>query len=194
MSAGGQKQEVRVLAMAIGALVIAVALFVAVRSLSNKPATASSSSSATKKTTAKEPKEQPKKAEKAAPPAASNRDPFASVGASEISFAPRGSAAPSARRELREPSAAPARGGELESGDLRLSGILRGSSGATAVVHLGEARYYANLGDQVGGYTLVKIGSNSVVLSQGGHYYTLTIQPEPGSGSRTRARTTTRRR
>jgi hypothetical protein len=195
MSAGGQKQEVRFLAMAVGALVIAVALFVGVRSLSNKPATASSGSSA-KKTQAKKTKPEVKKAEKAAPPAPSARDPFASVGAGEVPMASprRAPARSSARQAMREADAGPGGGSEMDRPDLRLSGILRGSSGATAVVHIGDARFYATLGDQVGGYTLVKIGTNSVVLSQGGRYQTLCIQPEPGSGSRTRARTTNRRR
>ena len=132
-----------------------------------------------------------------APPPASARDPFAAVGAGEVSGAPvprRVSGGASARQATREADAGAQQDPGLATSSLRLSGILRGSSGATAIVHIGEARYYANLGDQVGGYTVVKIGSNSVTLSQGGRYFTLPIQPESDSGSRTRARTTNRRR
>lgn len=187
MSAAGQKQEVRYLAMAIGALVVAVALFVGVRSLSNKPATASSNSSA-KKEVAKDPEKQAAKKEKEESVATTKRDPFAAVGAAEVQpVAPRNTGA-SARPTPRTVSTGG--GQDLSGANLRLSGILRGSS-ATAVIHIDDARYYANLGEQVGGFTLVKIGTNSVVLSQGGQYYTLTIQPEPSSGSR---RTTNRRR
>jgi Tfp pilus assembly protein PilP len=192
MSAGGQRQEVRFLAMTIGALVVALALFVGVRSLSPKPTSASTK----RKPRTKDTKPPTKKTEQAKPLPSSNRDPFAAAGAKDVSVTdwnvarrdPRRAAVDSRRRPVGN-----ADGSELDVSDIRLAGIMRGA-GAMALIHVGDQRYYAQLGDQVGGFTLVRIGTNSVVLAEGARKMTLTIQPEPGSGgARTRARPNRRR-
>ena len=202
MSAGGQRQEVRILAMAIGALVIAVALFVGVRSLSSKPAPAAEKGKTDKKT--KEAKDkQPAKKAKPAPLPPSNRDPFVSVGAGEVSRAGRsgnGRASADPRRDPRGGRLDPRRGADQGNGvdaelelEMRLAGIMRGNS-AMALIHVGNQRYYAQLGDVVAGFKLVKIGRNNVVLAKEGRLVTLSIQPEPSGGGRTRARPRTNRR
>jgi len=200
MSAGGQKQEVRFLAMAIGVLVVGVALFVGIRSLSQKPSPVEASEKQTTKQTAD--RAAAKKTGKAKDTSAalvpSSRDPFASVAAGEVPVTSR-RVSSNPRAELRE-----ARGARPDSGrsyspsdpdedlDMRLAGIMRGS-GVMALIHVGDQRYYAQLGDVVGGFKLVQIGRNSVILSNGSRSVTLTIQPEPGTSTRARVRTTRRR-
>ncbi len=192
MSAGKQRQDVRYLAMTIGALVVALALFVGVRSLSPKPTAASTK----KKATAKDASTPAKKTAQVKPLPASDRDPFAAAGAREVSatdWSPARRDSPRVPSDFRGRPVGNAEGAELDTSGFRLAGIMRGAS-AMALIHVGDQRYYAQLGDQVGGFRLVRIGANSVVLAQGGRQYTLTIQPEPGSGgARTRARTNRRR-
>jgi hypothetical protein len=197
MSAGGQRNDVKFLAMAIGALVVAVALFVGIRSLSQKPAPVEASEERTEKKVAKSKKSEAKEKSPALTP--SSRDPFASVGAAEVPVTNR-RLSNNPRAELRE-----ARGSRTGAGrnsgsapdpeadpDMRLAGIMRGS-GVMALIHVGDARYYAQIGDVVGGFKLVQIGRNSVVLTNGSRAVTLTIQPEPGTSTRARVRTTRRR-
>lgn len=189
MSAGGQRQEVRFLAIAIGALVVAVALFVGVRALSSKPPSAAPN----KKQNPAPANNQTQKTAKPEPLAPSNRDPFVSVGAKEVTVTNRRSTNPDPRRDPRATSDDPRRssggdsGSDPDTAGVRLAGIMRGAS-AMALIHIGDQRYYAQLGDRVGEFTLVQIGSNSVVLASGGRRLTLTIQPEPGGTTRTRTR------
>jgi hypothetical protein len=59
-------------------------------------------------------------------------------------------------------------------------GIVTGANERpTAVIHAGERRYFAQVGDRAAGYTVTGIGTDSAVLERDGDRITLVLrEPE----------------
>jgi hypothetical protein len=206
MSKGRPRQDVFFLTVAVGVLVVAVALFIGVRSLS--PAAKPAAKAKDKTDTAADPKakDAPKRGAKPKidwqkePITPAKRDPFGQTGALPVAGRPSTREPAPAR-----PGQAPARAGRVgadptvsavhepsPTSDLRLVGITRGASGGATVasIETPEATYQARVGDHVGDFTVAQIGANFVVLQQGTQKSTLTIRGD--ARDRGRSRTTSR--
>jgi hypothetical protein len=200
MSKGRPRQDVFFLTIAVGVLVVAVALFIGVRSLS--PA----AKPAAKGKTAADPKakDAPKRGAKPnakidwqnQPLAPGTRDPFGQTGALPVPGRPTTREPAPAR-----PGQAPARAGRVgadptaaaressPTSDMRLVGITRGTSGGVTVasIEAPDASYQVRVGEHVGDFTVAQIGANYVVLQQGTVKTTLTIRGEAKDRGRSRS-------
>jgi hypothetical protein len=205
MSKGRPRQDVFFLTIAVGVLVVAVALFIGVRSLS--PAAKPAAKAKDKTGTAADPKtkDAPKRGAKPnakidwqkEPLAPGTRDPFGQTGALPVPGRPSTREAAPARA-----GQAPARAGRVgadptvsavrepsPTSDMRLVGITRGTSGGATVasIETPEASYQVQVGEHVGEFTVAQIGANFVVLQQGTVKSTLTIRGEAKERGRSRS-------
>jgi hypothetical protein len=198
MSKGRPRQDVFFLTIAVGVLVVAVALFIGVRSLSPsaKPAAKGKTAPDAKAKTASKREAKPKVDWQNQPITPAKRDPFGQSGAVDVPVRPN----------LREPAPtrpgqAPARAGRVgvdptaaaressPTSDMRLVGITRGTSGGVTVasIETPDASYQVRVGEHVGDFTVTQIGANYIVLQQGTVKTTLTIRGEAKDRGRSRS-------
>ena len=151
MRSNGQRQDLTFFWLAVVVLVVAVALFVGMKSIPKKAAESDSGESAVDQGLdgAAEGDQ--------APGVSGGRDPFRS---------PTG--------------AGGAVAGSEPQGDLKLVGIVTGAGeGPRAVIHAGRRRHFARVGDRVGGYVVTSIGTNTALLEKDGDRLTLVLrEPE----------------
>jgi hypothetical protein len=151
MPSTGQRQDLTFLWLAAVVLVVAVALFVGMKSIPKKPVESDSDEGAVDQGLdgAAEGDQ--------VPDVSGGRDPFRS---------PTGAGGAVAGRE--------------PQGDLKLVGIVTGAGeGPRAVIHSGRRRHFAGIGDHVGGYVVTSIGTNTAVLERDGDRLTLVLrEPE----------------
>ncbi|MFB3882039.1 MAG: type II secretion system protein N [Armatimonadota bacterium] len=151
----GQRQDVAFLAVVVAVLVVAVALFVGMKSIQrNRP----------EKPAAKPAKPVEVSGPVVPKPEGGPRDPFRQGAGS----GPGGAAA--------KPGA-----GATAAQTLKLVGIVSEKGDQpVAIIHSARKRYYARVGDRVAGYTLMSVGTDRAVLSKGGESLTLVLrEPEP---------------
>ena len=205
MSKGRPRQDVFFLTIAVGVLVVAVALFIGVRSLSPSAKPAAKAKANTEAATDTKTKDAPKREAKAnakidwqnQPITPAKRDPFGRTGAVEVPVragarepapARPGQAPARAGRVGADPAAAAAREASPTS-DMRLVGITRGTSGGATVATIDTpgSSYQVRVGEHVDEFTVVQIGTNHVVLQRGTEKATLTIRGEARDRGRTRS-------
>jgi len=153
MSSSGRRHEMTFLAIAVGVLVVAVALLVGLRSF---------------------PKRQPRRAEpqgaKQVPTARGERRP-AEEG--------RKGRDPFASRHQDKGGGAPKRGGELKLVGI----VEKEGRRPMAVIRAGEQRYYASLGERAAGYRVVSVEEDRAVLEgEGGRITLLLGGPKKAAG------------
>jgi hypothetical protein len=152
MSRSGQRQDVAFLALAVAILAIAVALFVGIRSLSNR-GRAKPAPPAPKPVVQKPPDMQP--------PGSSKHDPF------------KGKPLPGQVTPGVKPKPAE---------ELKLVGVVQGQgSELLATIRRGSDRYYVRRGDRVSGYSVAEVSVDRVVLTKGGERVTLVLRHSAGS-------------
>ena len=186
MSKGRPRQDVFFLTIAVGVLVVAVALFIGVRSLSPPAKPAVEAKATTVPAADPKTKEAPKREAKAKgkfdwqnqPITPAKRDPFGETGAADVPARPnpRGPAPARPGRVGPDPTAAaPA---PSPAADMRLVGITRGTGGGVTVATIDtpDASFQVRVGERVGAFTVAQIGANYVVLQQGAAKTTLTIR------------------
>ncbi len=158
MSRSGQRQDVAYLALVVAILAIAVALFVGIRSLSNRSRA---------KPTPPAPKPVVQKPPDLQPPGSSKHDPFKG-------------------QQLAAPVTPGAKPKPAEQ--LKLVGVVQGQgSGLLATIRRGNDRYYVKRGDQVSGYRVAEISVDRVVLTKGDERVVLQLgQAASSSGPRKR--------
>jgi len=151
MKKDGQRQDVAFLALAVAVLAIAVALFFGMKSIGKKPP--------------KAPEPEPVESVEVMEPVVEEPDPGA-TGRDPFKTQPGATAASAAS------------GGGAEG--LKLVGILtEPGRSPMAVIHSGNKRYYARVGEKAAGYAVVDVGDNTVALERDGHQVTLLLrQPE----------------
>lgn len=149
MKESGQRQDLAFLALAVAVLAIAVALFVGMKSMPQKPAAET------------EAEAQQESAEEPAEPAApepTGRDPFKSQAKGSAAQAGRGHSGPGLRL---------------------VGIVRRAGEPPMAVVVSGQKRYYAHVGERAGSYTVVSVSREEAVLEAAGDRITLRLREPP---------------
>ncbi len=141
-----QRQDMTFLAIVVVVLVVAVALFVGLRSLPKKASEGPDSEAV---------EEGSGHGWSEAPPAGGRdgRDPFRS---------PVGGAGP----------AGPRAAGDLKLVGI----VTGAGEKSTAIIHSGKRRYYAQVGDRAAGYTVTSIGTDTATLRRDGDRITLVLR------------------
>jgi len=157
MSRKGQRQDVAFLALAVAVLAIAVALFVGIRSLSNR---------STAKPPAPVAEQVAKKPPVTEPPGSKSHDPF------------KGKPVLPPKPVVDSAKAKPAE-------QIKLVGVIQGQDKELlATIRRGNRRYYAKRGDTVAGYVVSDVATSRVVLTKGAEKLTLSLrhssESEPG--------------
>jgi hypothetical protein len=147
MKSTGTRQDVAFLALAVSVLVIAVAVFMLVRSLAGRKAAEPGAAAAGPAVATTLP---PK------PAGSPEHDPF------------------KGKPPLLQPQAQPTAKPVKPAPELKLVGIV-GDRERLAVIYLGDERYYAKRGDQIAGYAVSEIGDDRAVLTKGAERLTLTL-------------------
>lgn len=151
MRSTGQRQDLTFFWLVVVVLVVAVALFVGMKSIPKKAAESDSGESAVDQGVGAAAEGEQ------GPDVSGGRDPFTSP------TGPGGAVA-----------------GPEPQGDLKLVGIVTGAGeGPRAVIHAGRRRHFAGIGDRVAGYVVTSIGTNTAVLEKDGDRLTLVLrEPE----------------
>jgi hypothetical protein len=149
MSRKGQRQDVAFLALAVAVLAIAVALFVGIRSLSNRGAV---------KPPAAAPEQVAQKPPVIAPPGSKSHDPF------------------KGKPVLPAKPAVGANAKAKPAEQIKLVGVIQGQDKELlATIRRGSRRYYAKRGDTIAGYTVSDVETSRVVLTKGTEKLTLSL-------------------